>query len=145
MLEPKKLKYRKPHRNRGAVGGKATRGATLAFGSIGLKVIESGEITARQIEAARKAMTHSVNRGGKIWIRIFPHTAVTRKAAEVPMGAGKGSLEYFAITLKRGAIVIEMDGLTEERAREALRLASHKLPLKTKIISKMLPVIASAS
>ena len=145
MLEPKKLKYRKPHRNRGAVGGKATRGATLAFGSIGLKVIESGEITARQIEAARKAMTHSVNRGGKIWIRIFPHTAVTRKAAEVPMGAGKGSLEYFAITLKRGAIVFEMDGLTEERAREALRLASHKLPLKTKIISKMLPVIASAS
>ena len=138
MLEPKKLKYRKPHRNRGAVGGKATRGATLAFGSIGLKVIESGEITARQIEAARKAMTHSVNRGGKIWIRIFPHTAVTRKAAEVPMGAGKGSLEYFAI-------VFEMDGLTEERAREALRLASHKLPLKTKIISKMLPVIASAS
>lgn len=144
MLEPKKLKWRKPHRNRGAVGGKATRGATLAFGSIGLKVTESGEITARQIEAARKAMTHSVQRGGKIWIRIFPHTAVTRKAAEVPMGAGKGSIEYFAITLKRGAIVFEMDGLTEAKAREALRLASHKLPLKTKIISNMVPVTAAA-
>ena len=138
MLEPKKLKWRKPHRNRGAVGGKATRGATLVFGSIGLKVIESGEITARQIEAARKAMTHSVQRGGKIWIRIFPHTAVTRKAAEVPMGAGKGSLEYFAITLKRGAIVFEMDGLAPDKAREALRLASHKLPLKTKIIQSLI-------
>ncbi len=136
MLEPKKLKYRKPHRNRGGLGGKATRGATLAFGSIGLKVIECGEITARQIEAARKAMTHSVQRGGKIWIRIFPHTAVTRKAAEVPMGAGKGSIEYFAITLKRGAMVFEMDGLPEAKAREALRLASHKLPLKTKIVMK---------
>lgn len=136
MLEPKKLKYRKPHRNRGALGGKATRGATLAFGSIGLKVTECGEITARQIEAARKAMTHSVQRGGKIWIRIFPHTAVTRKAAEVPMGAGKGSIEYFAITLKRGAMVFEMDGLPEAKAREALRLASHKLPLKTKIVMK---------
>ncbi|UPA22787.1 50S ribosomal protein L16 [Candidatus Peribacteria bacterium] len=141
MLEPKKLKYRKPHRNRGAVGGKATRGATLAFGSIGLKVVESGEITARQIEAARKAMTHSVQRGGKIWIRIFPHTAVTKKAAEVPMGAGKGSLEYFAITLKRGVMVFEMDGLPEAKAREALRLASHKLPLKTKIVSKIAPVV----
>ena len=137
MLEPKKLKYRKPHRNRGALGGKATRGATLEFGSIGLKVIEGGEITARQIEAARKAMTHSVQRGGKIWIRIFPHTAVTRKAAEVPMGSGKGSLEYFAITLKRGAVVFEMDGLPEDKAREALRLASHKLPLKTKIVSNI--------
>ncbi len=142
MLEPKKLKYRKPHRNRGALGGKATRGATLAFGSIGLKVIECGEITARQIEAARKAMTHSVQRGGKIWIRIFPHTAVTKKAAEVPMGAGKGSIEYFATTLKRGVVVFEMDGLPEAKAREALRLASHKLPLKTKIISKMVAVTA---
>jgi large subunit ribosomal protein L16 len=145
MLEPKKLKYRKPHRNRGALGGKATRGATLAFGSIGLKVLECGEITARQIEAARKAMTHSVQRGGKIWIRIFPHTAVTRKAAEVPMGAGKGSIEYFAITLKRGAMVFEMDGLPEAKAREALRLASHKLPLKTKIVMKAAQVDTSSA
>lgn len=137
MLEPKKLKYRKPHRNRGARRGKATRGATLAFGKIGLKVVESGEITARQIEAARKAMAHSVQRGGKIWIRIFPHTAVTRKAAEVPMGAGKGSLEYFAQTINRGTIVFEMDGLADAAAREALRLASHKLPLKTKIVTEL--------
>jgi large subunit ribosomal protein L16 len=92
-----------------------------------------------------RSKTHSVQRGGKIWIRIFPHTAVTRKAAEVPMGAGKGSIEYFAITLKRGAIVFEMDGLPEAKAREALRLASHKLPLKTKIVSKMVPVTAAAA
>ena len=137
MLEPKKIKYRKPHRNRGKFHGKASRGATLAFGSIGLKVIRGGEVTARQIEAARKAMTHSVQRGGKIWIRIFPHTPVTRKAAEVPMGAGKGSLEYFSVILQRGAIVFEMDGLSEVAAREALRLASHKLPLETKIIKRI--------
>lgn len=138
MLEPKKLKRRKQHRNRGAVRGRATRGATLAFGKIGLKVVESGEITARQIEAARKAMTHSVQRGGKIWIRVFPHTPVTRKAAEVPMGAGKGSLEYFAQTLNAGAIVFEMDGLPHDKAREALRLAGHKLPLKTKIVVSLI-------
>lgn len=137
MLEPKKLKYRKPHRNRGALRGKATRGATLAFGNIGLKVVESGEITARQLEAARKAMAHSVQRGGKIWIRVFPHTPVTKKAPEVPMGSGKGSLEYFAQTVNRGTIVFEMDGLPEAKAREALRLASHKLPLKTKIITSL--------
>lgn len=137
MLEPKKLKYRKPHRNRGARRGKATRGATLVFGNIGLKVLESGEITARQLEAARKAMAHSVQRGGKIWIRVFPHTAVTKKAAEVPMGAGKGSVEYFAQTINRGTVVFEMDGLPEAKAREALRLASHKLPLKTKIITSL--------
>lgn len=134
MLEPKKLKYRKHHRNRGAVRGKASRGALLAFGSIGLKVMESGEINARQIEAARKAMAHSVQRGGKIWIRVFPHTPVTKKAAEVPMGAGKGSLEYYGQTINRVTMVFEMDGLPHEKAREALRLASHKLPLKTKIV-----------
>jgi large subunit ribosomal protein L16 len=137
MLEPKKLKYRKPHRNRGARRGKATRGATLAFGNIGLKVTESGELTARQIEAARKAMAHSVQRSGKMWIRVFPHTAVTKKAAEVPMGAGKGSLDYFAQTINSGTIVFEMDGLPEKEAREALRLAAHKLPLKTKIITSI--------
>lgn len=134
MLEPKKLKYRKPHRNRGAFTGKATRGANLAFGFIGLKCTHGGEVTARQIEAARKAMAHSVERKGKFWIRPFPHTPVTRKAAEVPMGAGKGSLEYFSVVLKRGAIIFEMDGLTEAEAREALRLAGHKLPLPTKIV-----------
>ena len=136
MLEPKKIKYRKQHRRRGAFGGKATRGATLSFGSVGLKAVEGGEITARQIEAARKAMTHSIQRGGKIWIRIFPHNPVTRKAAEVPMGAGKGSLEYFAFILHRGTMIFEMDGVSEPVAREALRLASHKLPVKTKIVTR---------
>lgn len=137
MLEPAKLRRRKVHRERGALRGKATRGARLAFGSIGLKVVESGELTARQIEAARKAMTHAVQRGGKIWIRVFPQTPVTRKAAEVPMGAGKGSLEYFAQTVNRGTVVFEMDGLPEAKAREALRLAGFKLPLKTKIITSL--------
>jgi large subunit ribosomal protein L16 len=137
MLEPAKLKHRKVHRNRGARRGSATRGALLAFGSIGLKVTESGEVTARQIEAARKAMTHSVQRGGKIWIRVFPHTPVTKKAAEVPMGSGKGSLEYYGQTINAGTILFEMDGLPEAKAREALRLASHKLPLKTKIIASL--------
>jgi large subunit ribosomal protein L16 len=137
MLEPKKFKYRKPHRNRGKFYAKATRGATLSFGSIGLKAMTGGEITARQIEAARKAMTHSVQRGGKIWIRIFPHTPVTRKAAEVPMGAGKGSLEYFSAVIPRGTVLFEMDGLAESAAREALRLASYKLPIKTKIVKRI--------
>ncbi|MDO8648604.1 MAG: 50S ribosomal protein L16 [Candidatus Peregrinibacteria bacterium] len=137
MLEPKKLKYRKQHRRRGAFYGKATRGATLAFGSVGLKVQEVGELTARQIEAARRAMTHSVQRGGKIWIRVFPHTPVTRKAAEVPMGAGKGSVEYYALVVKPGTIIFELDGLPEVAAREALRLAAHKLPVKTRIVTRL--------
>src|SRR3989344_459422 len=107
MLEPKKLKRRKQHRNRGAFSGKAQRGHTLAFGSFGLKAQSGGEITARQIEAARRAMTHSVAGGGKIWVRIFPHTPVTKKAAEVPMGAGKGSLEYFAAIIRPGAVLFE--------------------------------------
>jgi large subunit ribosomal protein L16 len=137
MLEPKKLKYRKPHRNRGKFYAKATRGATLEFGSIGLKAMTGGEITARQIEAARKAMTHSLNRGGKITIRIFPHTAVTKKAAEVPMGAGKGSIEYFSTVIPRGTVLFEIDGLSDEIAGEALRLASHKLPVQTKIVRRI--------
>jgi large subunit ribosomal protein L16 len=97
-----------------------------------------GELTARQLEAARRAMTHSVARGGKIWVRVFPHNPVTKKAAEVPMGSGKGSVEYFAAIIKRGTILFEMDGLPEEAAREALRLAGHKLPFKTRIITRSL-------
>ncbi|MBI3619396.1 50S ribosomal protein L16 [Candidatus Peregrinibacteria bacterium] len=137
MLEPKKLKYRKHHRNRGAFYGKATRGTQLAFGSIGLKTQTAGELTARQIEAARRAMTHSVQRGGKIWIRIFPHTPVTRKAAEVPMGSGKGSVEYYSAIIKPGTILFELDGLPEPAAREALTLAAHKLPMRTKIVVRL--------
>lgn len=143
MLEPKKIKYRKPHRRRGAQHGNATRGTTLAFGSIGLKAVEGGELTARQIEAARKAMARSVQRSGKIWIRVFPHLPVTKKAAEVPMGQGKGSLEYFAATIRAGTMIFEMDGLSQQAAREALRLAGHKLPMKTKVVVS--PSLATAA
>lgn len=138
MLEPKKSKYRKHHRRRGAFYGKAQRGAMLAFGSVGLKAVMNGEITARQLEAARRAMTHSVQRGGKIWIRIFPDVAVTRKAAEVPMGAGKGSPEYWSCIVKAGTMIFEMDGLTEDAAREALKLAGYKLPIRTKVVTRLL-------
>jgi large subunit ribosomal protein L16 len=137
MLEPKKLKYRKQHRNRGAFYGKATRGTELAFGAFGLKTQTAGELTARQIEAARRAMTHRVQRGGKIWIRVFPHTPVTRKAAEVPMGSGKGSVEYYSAILKPGVIIFEIDGLPADAAKEALTLAGHKLPMKTKIVTRI--------
>lgn len=138
MLEPKRLKHRKHHRRRGAFSGKATRGATLAFGSYGLKAKTGSELTARQIEAARRVIAHSAQRGGKIWIRVFPHTPVSKKAAEVPMGSGKGSLEYYATVVKPGTILFEVDGLTEAMARQALTLAGHKLPMQTKIVSRAL-------
>jgi len=138
MLEPKKLKHRKHHRRRGAFKGRAYRGSRLAYGFIGLKAQTNGELTARQIEAARRAMTHSVQRGGKIWIRIFPHTLVTEKAAEVPMGSGKGAPEYFGAVVKAGMILFEMDGISEPVAREALRLAGHKVPVKTRIVTKLI-------
>lgn len=137
MLEPARVKHRKQHRRRGAFRGKASRGGQLAFGSYGLKSLVVGEVTARQIEAARRAMTHAVARGGKIWVRIFPHTPVSRKAAEVPMGAGKGSLEYWCAIIKAGTIIFEMDGLPEETAREALRLAGHKLPVETRFVTRI--------
>lgn len=137
MLEPKKIKYRRPQRNRGKFGGKAKRGTTLAFGSIGIKATTGGEMTARQIEAARKAITRSVQRGGKLFIRVFPHNPVTKKAAEVPMGQGKGSLEYYALVVKPGMVIFEMDGVSEEAAREALRLGGHKLPFKWKIVTRI--------
>jgi large subunit ribosomal protein L16 len=134
MLQPARTKYRKMHRGRGQFAGKATRCATLAFGTYGLKAQEAGEITARQLEAARRAMTHEVARGGKIWIRIFPHKAITRKSPEVPMGAGKGAVEFYAAVVKPGTILFEMDGLPEAVAKEAFRLAAHKLPVETKFI-----------
>ncbi len=134
MLEPKKFKFRKQHRRRGQWRGKATRGTTLSFGSIGLKAQTAGELTARQIEAARRAAMHELQRAGKMWIRIFPHTPVTKKAAEVPMGAGKGSVEYFAIVVKPGTMLFELDGISEAAGRLALTLAAHKLPVRTKIV-----------
>lgn len=135
MLEPKKRKYRKSHRERGNTSGKAIRGYTLCFGSAGLKSLENCEISSKQIEAARKAMTHYVKRGGKIWIRIFPHKPITKKAAEVPMGSGKGDIEKYVAQVKPGTIIFEMDGVSKENAREAMRLASHKLPIKCKFVS----------
>lgn len=135
MLIPKKVKYRKTHRARNAHLGIATRNYLLSFGTIGLKAMEGGEITSRQIEAARRTMTRSTKRGGKIWIKIFPHKAITKKAAEVPMGSGKGSLDHYVAEIKAGTVMFEMGGLPEEEARKALELASYKLPVKCKIVT----------
>ncbi|MDP2691842.1 MAG: 50S ribosomal protein L16 [Candidatus Gracilibacteria bacterium] len=129
MLTPKKQKYRKAMRNRNGIKGKAYRGGQVAFGDFGLKALVKGEINSRQIEAARRAMTRSIKRGGKIWVRIFPHKPITQKAAEVPMGSGKGNVEYFVATVKPGTILFEMTGVTEKIAREAFDLAAQKLPV----------------
>ncbi len=143
MLQPIRTKYRKMHRGRGQFTGVATRGANLAFGTYGLKCQDAGEITSRQLEAARRAMTHEVARGGKIWIRIFPQKAISRKSPEVPMGSGKGAVEFYVAVVKPGTILFEMDGLPEATAKEALRLAAHKLPIRTKFISSTsLPLAA---
>jgi large subunit ribosomal protein L16 len=138
MLIPKKVKYRKVHRGRGKQNQIATRNFTLAFGEIGLKAVQSGEITSRQIEAARRTMTRSTKRGGKIWIKIFPQKAITRKAAEVPMGSGKGSLDHYVAEIKAGTILFEMGGLSEVEARKALELAAYKLPVKCKVVTNEL-------
>lgn len=136
MFTPKKLKYRKSHRLRSSLKGVATVGTNVSFGSFGLKAMEAGEISSRQIEAARRAMTHYIKRGGKIWIRIFPHKPVTQKAAEVPMGSGKGSVEKYVAAIKAGTILFEMDGVEIKNAKEAMRLASQKLPVKCRFIDK---------
>jgi large subunit ribosomal protein L16 len=133
MLMPKRIKYRK--QQRGRMAGKAVRGSRLAFGTYGLKALEPNWITARQIEAARVAMTRYVRRSGKIWIRIFPDKPVTKKPAETRMGKGKGAPEFWVAVVKPGRILFEMEGVSEEIAREALRLAAHKLPIKTKFVT----------
>jgi large subunit ribosomal protein L16 len=132
MLLPKKTKYRKVRK--GKNDGVATRGNYIAFGDYALQSQGNERITSRQIEAARQSMTRHVNRGGKIWIRIFPHTPVTRKPADVKMGSGKGNPEFFVAKVKPGTVMFEMKGVQEDVAREAMRLASHKLPIKTKFI-----------
>jgi large subunit ribosomal protein L16 len=132
MLSPKKVKYRK--QQKGRMRGLAYRGATLAFGEYGLQALECGRLTAQQIEAARIAMTRSIKRGGKIWIRIFPDKPITKKPAETRMGKGKGAPEAWVAVIRPGRIIYEMEGVSREVANEALRLAAHKLPLKTKII-----------
>lgn len=134
MLQPKKVKHRKQHKGR--MRGKAHRGSSLAFGDYGLQATECGRLTARQIEAARIAMTRHVKRGGKVWIRIFPDKPVTRKPAETRMGKGKGSPEEWVVVVRPGRILYEMEGITSEVARSALRLASHKLPLSTRFVAR---------
>ena len=134
MLLPKKTKFRKVRK--GKNDGIATRGNYIAFGDYALQAQSNERITSRQIEASRQAMTRYIKRGGKIWIRIFPHTPVTRKPQDVKMGSGKGNPEFFVAKVKAGTILFEMKGVSEEVAREAMRLASHKLPVKTKFITK---------
>ena len=137
MLMPRKTKYRKAQKGR--ITGEATRGNQISFGRYGLKAEETERITARQIESARRAMTRHIRRGGKIWIRIFPDIPVTRKPAEVRMGSGKGSVDHYVARVRPGRILFEMDGVTEELAREAMRLAAYKLPIKTKFTVRHTP------
>lgn len=132
MLLPKRTKFRKVRKGR--ITGVATKGNYIAFGDFALQSQGTDRITSRQIEAARQAMTRYIKRGGKIWIRIFPHTPVTRKPQDVKMGSGKGNPEFFVAKVKPGTILFEMQGVPEEIAREAMRLASHKLPIKTKFL-----------
>jgi large subunit ribosomal protein L16 len=134
MLMPKKVKYRKQQKGRNR--GKAWRGGELSFGDFGLKAMEPGFITDRQIEASRVAMTRFIKRGGKIWVRLFPDKPITKKPAEVRMGSGKGPLDHWAAPVKAGKILFEMEGVTIEMAQEAMRLASHKLPLETKFVQR---------
>jgi len=134
MLTPKKVKHRKAFRARSDLKGVAKGNTKVAFGTFGLKAQTAAEIDSRQIEAARRAMTRHVKRGGKIWIRIFPHKPVTQKAAEVPMGSGKGAPDRFVAVVKPGTVMFEMDGVTQEVAKEALKLAAAKLPVKCKFL-----------
>lgn len=133
-LMPKKVKYRKQHRGR--MKGKSWRGNTLAFGDYGLKALECAWITDRQIEAARIAITRFIKRGGKLWIRIFPDKPITKKPAESRMGKGKGSPEGWVAVVRPGRVLFEMEGVTRERAEEAMRLAGHKLPIATRFIAR---------
>ena len=134
MLAPKKVKYRK--QQRGRVYGQAQRGNSLAFGDYGLKTLDRGWITAREIEAARVAMTRHISRGGKIWIRIFPDKPVTVKPAETRMGKGKGNPEYWVAVIKPGRVMFEIEGISRESAQEAIRLAGRKLPIKTRLVER---------
>ena len=134
MLMPKRVKFRRVQRGR--LKGKALRGNTVTNGEFGLVALEPAWITSNQIEAARIAMTRYVKRGGKVWIKIFPDKPITEKPAETRMGSGKGSPEYWVAVVKPGRVMFEMDGITEEQAKEAMRLASHKLPIKCKFVAK---------
>ncbi len=134
MLSPKRVKFRKVQKGRS--NGLAYRGGDVSYGDYGLQSTDPGRLTSRQIEAARIALTRYVKRGGKIWIRVFPHKPVTKKAAETRQGTGKGNVEFWVATVKPGTILYEIEGVSEEVAREAFRLASHKLPLGTRFIKR---------
>ncbi len=134
MMMPKKVKYRK--QQRGRMAGKAWRGSSVAFGDYGLKALSCGWITDRQIEAARVAMTRSIKRGGKVWIRLFPDKPITKKPAETRMGKGKGAPEQWVAVVRPGKVLFEMEGVSPEVAMSAMRLAAHKLPIKTKIVTR---------
>ncbi len=135
MLIPRKVKHRKCHKG-GRLKGIAQRKTSLSFGNFGLQSLEAKWITSRQIEAARRAMTRYIKRGGKVWIRIFPDKPITFKGNEVRMGGGKGSVDHYVAPTKKGTVIFEMDGVEEEIAQEAMRLAAHKLPVKTRFIKK---------
>jgi large subunit ribosomal protein L16 len=134
MLMPKRVKYRKQHRGRRA--GMALRGNQVSFGEFGLQALEPAWINSRQLEAARRAIVRSVRRGGKLWIRVFPDHPVTKRPAETRMGGGKGAVEFWAAVIKPGRMLFEVGGLTETDAREAMRLASHKLPIRTQFVRR---------
>ena len=134
MLQPSRVRYRKVHKGRR--GGYTTAGATIAFGDFGLQSMEPAWLTARQIEAARRAVTRYMRRGGKMWIRIFPDKPVTKKPAETRMGSGKGAPDHWVASLKAGRIIFEVSGITEDVAKEALRLAAYKLPIKTRFLAR---------
>jgi large subunit ribosomal protein L16 len=136
MLFPKKVKYRKMHKGRRRGLGIATDKTGLSFGTIGLKSLEPVWMSARQIEAARRAITHELKKRGKIWIRVFPDKPVTTKGPEMPMGKGKGSVDHYVAVVKPGTMLFELDGITPEVAKEVFRLAAHKLPMKTKVVYK---------
>jgi len=136
MLIPKKVKHRKWQKGRSRKRKIETRGTSLAFGSFGLQALENSWISSKQIEAGRKAITHFTKKGGKLWIRIFPDKPVTKRPPETTMGGGKGSVEYYVFPVRKGRIIFEIDGLSKEIAEETLRRAGHKLPVKTRIVSK---------
>jgi large subunit ribosomal protein L16 len=136
MLQPKKIRWRKHHKELRRLTGKTLRGARLNYGEFGLKALEPGRITARQIEAARIAITRHIRRQGRVWIRIFPDLPVSKKPAEVRMGSGKGTPEYWVAAVRAGRLLYEMEGVNEEDARQALRLAAAKLPIRTKIVRR---------
>lgn len=134
MFQPKRTKFRKQHKGRNR--GLAQKGNKISFGEIGLKALERGRITARQIEAARRAMSRRIKRGGKIWIRVFPDKPISKKPLEVRMGKGKGNVEYWVAQIKPGHVLYEMEGVSKEIAQEALQLAAAKLPIKTAVVSR---------